>query len=212
VQGTFARRFSLVAAFFVIVSLWFIATPVHAAPRTQVSKHHDLSHPVNLATLSRGAVYTVHPDTQSFPSGCYNNVAYAQTENGAVYWQKVDSTGTVKVWVQYYWCPKYSGDTVGQNFSYGRDYAITGCTTFIVGLLTGPGWSVELGAMMQLKGTISPNIFDGYSNSINVQACNGAYVDDYSLAKSGTGQYKAWMHLQDTYPGVDLEYSSPLFQ
>lgn len=72
---TLKKLFPLAAAQFLAASLWVNAAPAHAAARSQV-KHHDLSHPVNLAELNRSAVATIvggrlatGPLAQSFPSG-----------------------------------------------------------------------------------------------------------------------------------------------
>jgi hypothetical protein len=137
----------------------------------------------------------------NFPTNCLNNYAYYIGYNGQFIW--TTTHGSVESWVAYMWCPRWQGDRIGINWAYGRDYALSGCKTMLIGnhRSSGLGW---YGAA--IIGTYSAN--DGETNS-TYTVCN-SYAWDDSLTVPGNGKYSVFMLFKDTV-GDQFNAQSPTF-
>ncbi len=136
----------------------------------------------------------------NFPGGCYNNYAYYMGYGGKFTWTVTH--GSVQSWVAYMWCPRWSGDSVGLNWAYGRDYALSGCKTMLIGNHAGMGW---YGAAI-IGNQAAAN--DGESNS-TYTVCN-SYAWDDSLTVPGNYTYAVVMLFKDTV-GDQFDATSPTF-
>jgi hypothetical protein len=201
------RRTPIFLAMFVLLCL-FLFSPLAASASTL--PFHDKSHPVAVSYPCAGqsltgvgsfkagdSVKTSHcaskrgmnPDAGN-PSGqCINGVVYLQWNNRTFY--ASNSGGNVAGYVQYYWCPTYSDPNNGINWSYGREYPISGCGNFD----TGSGW----GANMKSSTGIIENDGEGYHIYNNI--CTGNYIWDYSQTGSGAYHWLAWMWAHNTATG-----------
>lgn len=198
--------------FAVITSLVAFGSGIHSASAAAAARagtqrpgsasstvHHDLSHPMAVSLPCAGAPRSgigsnatgdirvkSHCAYANFPTTCYNNVGYVQTINGAKTWTLTQNN--MQAWVELWWCPRYSGDSTGINFSYGRDYPQSGCLTVTVG----NQGSYQAGAEMYRTGSLTPYT-DGETGTPPYSVCAGSYIWDYSVTGSGSYYYSAVM-------------------
>lgn len=137
----------------------------------------------------------------NFPSGCYNGIAYNVTVQGHTSWTA--QVGNQKAQVWYQWCPRWSGDQIGLNWSYGKIYQLSGCADIAVG---GPLGN-EAGGAILLKQTSFPNWVNDGESVTSYHTCAGGLVWDYSLTLPGDGLYKAEMFEAAT----ELTVTSPCY-
>jgi hypothetical protein len=180
-----------------------IALPAHAAVVLHPSGHYthqiDWAHPhrahlpgpgMPRSGIGSDATGDLMPTASitplgNFPTTCYNNYYYDVIVQGQTTWTR--PYGDLTAWVQYQWCPQYSGDTVGINWSYGRDYITSGCANVEVGGATGN----NLGAYLYSGNDGS--LYNDGENPTQYYICAGHYAWDYSLTAIGSGIYSAWM-------------------
>jgi hypothetical protein len=138
----------------------------------------------------------------NFPSNCYQNYGYYMGYQGQYIW--TSTHGSVESWVAYFWCPRWSGDGIGINWSYGRDYALSGCKTMLIGNHNSGWYGADI-----LRDTYPYEINDGEANA-SYTVCNGNYAWDDSLTQPGDGTYSVVMILKDT-SGDQFYAESPNF-
>ena len=198
-----------------VLAFSFIALPAHAARVQHPSGHYthqiDWAHPhrahlpgpgMPRSGIGSDATGDLMPNASvtplgNFPTTCYNNYYYNVIVQGQTTW--TNTNGNVEAWVQYQWCPQYSGDTVGINWTYGRDYPTSGCITFEVGNGYGARLSTSNDNNYRLDG----------ENTTDYNVC-GTYVWDYSLTAIGSGLYSAYMTaIVPANPSLDTSAASP---
>lgn len=195
-----------------VLAFSFIALPAHAStipqPKTHYTHQIDWAHPFRVHLPGPGMARSgIGPEQTgglapnisitpygNFPTTCYNNYAYNVIVNGQTVWTA--TSGNLEAWVEYQWCPTYSGDTVGINWAYGRDYITSGCATVVVGNNGGIGE----GAFLNKPNGTSDG--DG-ENPTSYYVCN-SYAWDYSLTDIGSGLYQAEMigYIPSPYNGA----------
>ena len=117
-----------------------------------------------------------------------SGVAYNVIVDHQTIWTATN--GPVKAWLEYQWCPLFQGDSVGQNWAYGRAY-LSGCGNVYVG---------DLNAIF--SNPVGPLMRDQYGDQWDDEEyfksywlCNG-YAWDYSTTAIGSGLYQVWMYAQ----------------
>jgi hypothetical protein len=135
----------------------------------------------------------------NFPTNCYQNTAYYVKVLGQTSWSHTYQSYRTTVW--YLWCPRWSGDSVGQNWAFGRAYVLSGCSDVQVGAGGAFGWD---GARIA-----PPVVNDGESSTVYDHICNGASVWDDSLTVDGSGGYSVTMMAEFLTAGLTLAASSP---
>lgn len=131
----------------------------------------------------------------NFPSNCYNNTAYYVIVNGQTSWSSSFSNLQATVW--YMWCPTYTGDSIGINWSQGHASMLSGCGHISVGS--------GLGAFIANS---AGSTFDGEQRT-TYATCAGGYVWDDSLTVNGSGKYYIAMEAFDPDTGKDAVAQSP---
>jgi hypothetical protein len=168
----------------------------------------DWTHPVELATSlhpsqSDGAgarsPQVMHTPQANSPTNCYQNTAYYIKVLGQTSWSQTYQNYRTTVW--YLWCPRWAGDSVGQNWAFGRAYVLSGCSDVQVGAGGAFGWD---GARI-----VPPVVNDGESSTVYDHICNGASVWDDSLTVDGSGKYMVTMMAEFLTAGLTLAASSP---
>lgn len=138
----------------------------------------------------------------NFPSNCYRSYAYYVIVNGQTSWSAW--SGNEQATVYYMWCPRWSGDSIGINWSYGIIYQLSGCTTISVG---GPIGQEVGGALIEEANLPWPDYADDEESITGYWTCAGGDVWDDSLTLPGDGLYKVWM-FDDNQP---ISVNSPCF-
>lgn len=205
-----------------VLAFSFIALPAHAASVQQPSGHYthqiDWAHPFRIHLPGPGMARSgIGPEQTgglkpnisitpfgNFPTNCYNNYAYNVIVNGQTVW--TNPYGNFEAWVEYQWCPTYSGDTVGINWAYGRDYVNSGCATVEVGQNYGPNGYALNGADLASQTAI----YDDGEYTTDYNICSG-YAWDYSQTAIGSGLYCAIMHEYVPSSGVYITAQSPCY-
>jgi hypothetical protein len=184
-----------------------------AASRAPAASHQiDWAHPFRggppAATAPHSGLVTALPGSQTalavqpaanFPSGCYQGIAYNVIVQGHTSWTA--QKGNQKATVFYQWCPRWSGDSVGLNWSYGKITQLAGCADIAVG---GPIGSEVGGAFLAFQGPWPDYVNDGEPVT-TYSTCAGQLVWDYSLTDRGDGLYQA--NMEDS----NVSVSSPCY-
>lgn len=125
----------------------------------------------------------VHPSA-NFPSNCLNGYSYNVIVGGQIEWTAQVGDQKAEVW--YRWCPRWQGDSVGINWSYGEVHQLSRCATTSVGGPIGE----EVGGALMLEQTSWPNWADDGEQVTSYWTCAGGYVWDDSLTLPGDGLYQ----------------------
>jgi hypothetical protein len=161
------------------------AHPVQTYPVHSHSGHQgDLPADTVPLYVPPKAGLAVRPNA-NFPSNCLNNYAYYVIVNGQTSWTAQAGNQKAQVW--YMWCPRWQGDSVGLNWSYGKLYQLSGCSTISVG---GPTGNEVGGAFLLYHGSWPAWASDG-EQVTGYYTCAGGLVWDDSLTLPGDGLYMA---------------------
>ncbi len=205
-----------------VLAFSFIALPAHAATISHPSGHYthqiDWAHPhrahlpgpgMPRSGIGSDATGDLMPNITplgNFPTTCYNNYYYNVIVNGQTTWTA--TSGTLEAWVQYQWCPQYSGDTVGINWSYGREYVTSGCANVEVG--ASPNQDLQ-SVYDPLAGAFllsNSGIYTDGENPTEYYICSG-YAWDYSKTEIGSGLYAAEVTALEPDTGNFINATSP---
>jgi hypothetical protein len=168
-----------------------------APPQQSLAHQIDWQHPLRdlphhagtaLASALPGsqAALSVQP-AANFPSGCLNGIAYNVIVNGHTSWSA--QAGNQKATVWYQWCPRWSGDSVGLNWAWGKIYQLSSCADISIG---GP-LGQEVGGAFLFVQTSWPHWANDGEPVTTYHTCAGGLVWDYSLTLPGNGLYKVAM-------------------
>lgn len=166
------------------------------SPVSALGRQIDWAHPLRVQQMPTrsGWVTSLPPNTvplyvspkaglalrpaANFPGNCLNGVAYNVKVQGQTSWSNYNDGYTMTVY--YEWCKRYSGDTVGQNWSYGT-VGYQGCAHIAVGS----------GAGAEIYGS-GQDAHDGESR-VTYYVCSPHAVWDDSLTVPGNGTYAVVM-------------------
>jgi hypothetical protein len=107
------------------------AHPVHVQP-VSVHSRRDTALPINTVPLSvpPKTGLAIQPQA-NFPGNCLDSYAYYVIVNGKTSWTAQAGGQKVQVW--YMWCPRWQGDSIGINWSFGKIFQLSGCADISVG-------------------------------------------------------------------------------
>jgi len=205
----------------ILVLLVGAAVALHAAtsPLSPPARSIDWQHPVRVPGpgmarsgigTDAGEVFTPLRESNaaasipqtSFPA-CYQGFAYRVGHAGVYSWSR--TANGVESWVEYLWCPRWAGDSIGLNFSHGRSYVLSGCQVMALG--DDNDWGL-VGAMLFIA-VATPVVVDGEWLSTTT-ICAGQHMFDYSKTVRGDGYYSVGMDAFDQTTFTHLFVWSPM--